>query len=85
MLFAEIQSSIIISCDQTKVKNISAVAEEFGIDVTEIGETKSDRFKINLSDSLDIDLSLSKISEKYYLTLGNIMCCLLYTSDAADE
>jgi len=74
MLFAEIQSSIIISCDQTKVKNISAVAEEFGIDVTEIGETKSDRFKINLSDSLDIDLSLSKISEKYYLTLGNIMC-----------
>ncbi len=55
-LFAETQSSIIVSAEQIKLKEISDIANSFGIDILQIGETKGNRLKINL----DIDLPLMR-------------------------
>ena len=68
-LFAETQSTIIISADQGNLKKIFELAKEFQLQLKEIGETKGSRLKINL----DIDLPLREVKEMYYNTIGNIM------------
>lgn len=68
-LFAETQSSIIISAEQSKLKEIFDLAREFEIDTLQIGETKGNRLKINL----EINLPLREIEEAYYNSISKIM------------
>ncbi|MBK8383941.1 MAG: phosphoribosylformylglycinamidine synthase subunit PurL [Ignavibacteria bacterium] len=68
-LFAEAQSCIIVSADKSSQKEIAEIAEEFNTEVLKIGETKSDRLKINF----DIDLPLREIDFSYFNSLGKIM------------
>ncbi|HMS33475.1 MAG TPA: phosphoribosylformylglycinamidine synthase subunit PurL [Ignavibacteria bacterium] len=68
-LFAETQSSIIVTADQINIKMISELAEKFQISLAKVGETKGNRLKINF----DIDLPLREVKEAYYNTIGNIM------------
>lgn len=68
-LFSEIQSSVIISSDISKLDDVRGVADKFKVDVSQIGETKSDRMKINF----DIDLPLREISGCYYNSIKEIM------------
>jgi len=68
-LFSEIQSSVIISSDISKLDDIRGVADKFNVDVSKIGETKSDRMKINF----DIDLPLRQISGCYFNSIKEIM------------
>ncbi|MBK8552033.1 MAG: phosphoribosylformylglycinamidine synthase subunit PurL [Ignavibacteria bacterium] len=68
-LFAETQSSIIISAEQINLKKISDFAKEYGTDVLKIGTTKGNRLKINL----DIDMPLREIQEAYYNSITEIM------------
>lgn len=68
-LFAETQSSIIVTADQSNIKKITELAVEFQIDAAKIGETKGNRLKINF----DIDVPLREVKEAYYNSIGNIM------------
>ncbi len=68
-LFAETQSSIIVTADQINIKKISELAEKFQISLAKVGETKGNRLKINF----EIDLPLREVKEAYYNTIGNIM------------
>lgn len=68
-LFAELQSCIIVSADKSNQKEIAEIAGEFNTEVLKIGETKSDRLKINF----DIDISLREIDFAYFNSLGKIM------------
>ncbi|MCB0726769.1 MAG: phosphoribosylformylglycinamidine synthase subunit PurL [Ignavibacteriae bacterium] len=68
-LFAETQSSIIISADPGNIKKILEIAEMYSVNVKETGITKGNRFKINT----EIDLPLREIAEGYYNSIKNIM------------
>ncbi|MDQ3021892.1 MAG: phosphoribosylformylglycinamidine synthase subunit PurL [Bacteroidota bacterium] len=68
-LFAETQSSILVSAEQIKLKEIFETAKEYNIGILQIGETKGSRIKINL----DIDLPLREIDEAYYNSISRIM------------
>lgn len=68
-LFAEAQSCIIVSADKSNQKEIAEIAEELNTEVLKIGETKSDRLKINF----DIDLPLREINFSYFNSLRKIM------------
>ena len=68
-LFAETQSSIIISADPGNIKKILEIAEMYSVNVKETGITKGNRLKINN----DIDLPLREIAEGYYNSIKNIM------------
>jgi phosphoribosylformylglycinamidine synthase II len=68
-LFAETQSSIIVTCDKSNFKKITDFAKEFEIDIANIGETKGSRFKINS----DIDINLREIDNAYFNSLNRIM------------
>jgi phosphoribosylformylglycinamidine synthase len=68
-LFAEVQSSIIVSARQIHLKKIFEFADEHNIDVREIGKTRGSRLKINI----EIDLSLREIEEAYYNSISQIM------------
>ena len=68
-LFAETQSSIIISADPGNIKKILEIAEMYSVNVKEAGITKGNRFKINT----EIDLPLREIAEGYYNSIKNIM------------
>lgn len=68
-LFAETQSSIILSCDKANIKKITEIAKEFEMDFENIGETKGNRVKINT----DIDIALREIDNAYFNSLSRIM------------
>ena len=68
-LFAETQSSIIISADPGNIKKILEIADKYSVSVNEAGITKGNRLKINN----DIDLPLREIAEGYYNSIKNIM------------
>lgn len=68
-LFAEIQSSIIISADQSRIKQIMQLAESYNIQALDIGRTRGNRFRINF----DIDVVLNEVDNAYYDTLSKIM------------
>ncbi|HMQ69196.1 MAG TPA: phosphoribosylformylglycinamidine synthase subunit PurL [Ignavibacteria bacterium] len=68
-LFAETQSSIIVSADPENIKRISEIAKEYSVNVKEAGVVKGNRLKINSG----IDLPVREIAERYYNSIKNIM------------
>jgi phosphoribosylformylglycinamidine synthase len=65
VLFGEDASRILISCDAINLSRIKEVAESFGVDVDEIGETGADRFEISLDGTIVVSAAVSELSAAY--------------------
>ena len=66
-LFSEAQSRIIISFEESSLKEIEKICK--GIDITVIGKTGGKSLNINK----DINLNLEKVSDYYYNSIMKIM------------
>jgi phosphoribosylformylglycinamidine synthase II len=69
LLFSESQSVVLVEVPTDKVRELQRLAESFGVPVSEVGNTGSDRFRIDPW----IDVSLEQLVETYYQTLDRIM------------